>query len=144
MNNVLKVEDFQIIEGRDIYGCMKLIREENPIPVFQKMYLTTHVFDENKSVKWNREEVDRQNQQIQDNITRARNVRNESEKNLDRAVINYVMGESGYGVEITENLALNIINFAKEVHEDTWWEWLDDVIDYTVRVLNCSKRRGDN
>ncbi len=141
MNNIIKVEDFQIIEGRDIYACMKMIQQENPVPVYTKQYAPGHVFDENQTVKWNREEVIRQNQAAQDSVTRARNVRNESENNLHKAVVRYIIGQGSCGVHIDSDMAENIINFAKNVHEDTWWEWLDDVIDYTVRVINQYKNQ---
>lgn len=140
MTKVIKIEDFQIIEGRDIYECMKMIQQENPIPPYKKQYAPNHVFDENQTVKWNREEVVRQNQAAQDMVTRARNVRNESENNLHKAVVRYVIGQGSYGVVIDKDLAEDIINFAKDVHEDTWWEWLDDVIDYTIKVINCYKK----
>ena len=88
-----------------------------------------HVFDEDKSVKWNREEVDRRNQVIHDEWKSAMEAKNESYQNLDEAIYKYIMEESVYGRRFTYNEAKAIWQHTLNHHDSEPWSWVDEMAD---------------
>ena len=58
-----------------------------------KMVSSSYIFDEDKSVKWNREEVERHNQQIKENNQRCAEERYNAFKEAEATAVNYLQAE---------------------------------------------------
>lgn len=59
----------------------------------KKAYSLNHIFDEEKSVKWNREEVLRVNDEIKEHNTRIREQRFRAITEAHKNIINYLQNE---------------------------------------------------
>lgn len=70
------------------YEKMRTIRE--------KRIVHTDYIDENKSVKWNREEIARRNQHVEDELKRFKQQINEFEKNINQDILFYI--QENYGL----------------------------------------------
>ena len=125
---------YKIECSRDIYECHEEIYKHYKIPNRTK-YKETHVFDEEKSVRWNREEVERQNQLIKDEINAAYAARNEARQRLDRAVIKYITETT----HLNEKLAEKVLYTVQRDHEDDWWNYIDALADFTEAVIEAWK-----
>lgn len=92
MDISFKIEDLVIEECRDIATLIKRIDEMYPTRR-PKLFDETHVFDEDQSVKWNREEVKRWNE------TSEKTWKNNVESNqrakqlLDHSINKYIYEE---------------------------------------------------
>ena len=93
-------------------------------------YIESHVFDENKSVIWNREEVKRRNAERENNNALVRAVRKLSLDNLNKAL----EVDISKSYNISEDGARQILNFAKQLFEGCWWEYLDDIAEFYVNT----------
>jgi predicted nucleic acid-binding Zn-ribbon protein len=98
-------------------------------------YRVDHVFDEEKSVRWNREEVERQNQAIDDERKAAYAARNAAIKELDEAVVKYITETT----HLNEKLAEKVLYAVQRDHEDNWWNYVDDLADFTEAVIEAWK-----
>ena len=125
---------FKIEMQEDIQECYLEIYNKYKIPR-RTQYQESHVFDEEKSVRWNREEVARQNQLIKDEIATALAERSAALDRLDEAVVKYIMGDTS----LNEKLARKVLEAAKNDHEDNWWDYIDDLAFYTESVITAWK-----
>ena len=125
---------FRIQMQEDIHECYIEIYNKYKVPRATR-YSETHVFDEEKSVRWNREEVARQNQLIKDEVAIAIMQRADALNRLDEAVVKYIMGDTN----LNEKIAKKVIEAAKTDHEDNWWDYIDDIAYYTESVINAWK-----
>jgi uncharacterized protein with von Willebrand factor type A (vWA) domain len=125
---------FKIEMQEDIHECYLEIYNKYKIPR-RLHYLESHVFDEEKSVRWNREEVVRQNQLIEDAVATAVAERAAALDRLDEAVVKYIMEDTS----LNEKLAKKVLEAAKNDHDDNWWDYIDDLAFYTESVISAWK-----
>ena len=125
---------FKIEMQQDIQECYLEIYNKYKIP-HRTRYSDSHVFDEEKSVRWNREEVARQNQLIKDEVATVLAERSAALDRLDEAVVKYIMGDTS----LNEKLARKVLEAAKNDHEDDWWDYIDDLAFYTESVISAWK-----
>ena len=120
-------------QGHDIKQYIDMIRNEIVVPAFSKQYIASHIFDEEKSVRWNREEVERRNKEHADYCKSQREKQAELFRQLDEAIIKYVQS---YNRSFTREVAVRVIEFAKFTHESNWWDWIDDCIDFADNIVS--------
>lgn len=87
------------------------------------------IFDEEKSVKWNREEVERINKQYEEESKAITREWAEKSKQLRDDVVAYIMGTCG---SITPKVAEIIEAFVyaeKHSYMDDYFNWIDDIAD---------------
>lgn len=125
---------FKIEMQQDIQECYLEIYNTYKVPR-RIHYQESHVFDDEKSVRWNREEVARQNQLIKDEIATAVAERAAALDRLDEAVVRYIMSDTC----LTEKIAKMVLAAAKDEHEDDWWDHIDALAFYTESVINAWK-----
>ena len=97
-------------------------------------YSESHVFDEEQSVKWNREEVLRQNQEKKDARNAAAILRVNSNLVMRKAIQKYIERSSAYcrkdhqSYSLTENQIKHIIQFLRSAYDHEWYSGLDTLI----------------
>lgn len=100
-------------------------------------YNANHVFDENKSVKWNREEVVRQNKIIENGVKKYHKDLNSGRENLISdikiAIKLYFGGDALNDAQIDY-----VINYAKEV-SDSKYELVEKVISIADFIYDLNK-----
>ena len=103
-------------------------------------YFTNHVFDENKSVKWNREEVVRQNKIIENSIKKYHKDLNSGYANLISDI--KIAIESYFGDDTLNDAQIDyVINYAKDV-SDSKYELVEKIIsmvDFIYDLNNLAK-----
>ena len=122
------ITKFEINCGDDIRTALRFLDNEFYI-ARQKSYSPSHVFDENMSVKWNREEAARRNQEAVDAYRKARELKAESYTYLEEAIYTYIMNDSIYDRHFTRKEAEVIWQQTKNHHSDNPWDWVDEMAD---------------
>ena len=125
---------FRIQMQEDIHECYIEIHNKYKVPRATR-YSETHVFDEEKSVRWNREEVERQNQLIKDEIAAAVAERAAALDRLDEAVVKYITEN----FSLSNTIAKKVLEAAKSYHYDDWWDYIDDTAEFTEDIINAWK-----
>lgn len=96
-------------------------------------YKEGHVFDEDKSVKWNKEEVARRNNLYLEDDNRVKQERRDAFNKANERAISYVMQETG----LNRDKASAILNYVWERYHsylhDIWCE-LDELIILVNRI----------
>jgi hypothetical protein len=131
------ITDFYITCLHDIYNELVDIEKQIPLPGGKPKSIT-HVFDEEKSVKWNREQVEAYNKKTAELRREAVECRAQSYKNLDEAVIDYLMQ---YEAESTTPRAVikEVVIRAQKDHDDDWWNYLNDYVEFAEAVIKSFK-----
>ena len=91
-----KEEYYDVDELRTMYEgayCMKMK------PDLLRSYKEGYVFDENKSVKWNREEVERLNGEYDEECKRLRSLRNSKIDEVENEIFKYISNETGLSID---------------------------------------------
>lgn len=89
------------------------------------LYEEGHVFDENKSVKWNKEEVIRKNEQFK------KEFKNAKVENFKNDVIEYIL--NNYEISNNRNIANMVYDMAREFgHSNGDREILNEIIDFAT------------
>jgi hypothetical protein len=131
MKKIEAMTNFNFEQGFSvIYQYLKDI--DNIGSITYKRYSDNHVFDANKSVNWNREEVVRKNKEIKENNELVRNIRRCSERNMIQSLIETISKE----YNIPTKAALKIIELCKKLFDNCWYEYLDDVIEFYMNTIN--------
>ena len=107
------------------------------LPYSLPTYTPNYIFDENKSVKWNREEAERLNQKAKD----AREAYYKDQGKLDQQfhtdVISFIMNEYKY----TEKQAKIIFNRAYDTQHPSGYldvlDEADELADFVDSVINA-------
>lgn len=68
-------------------------------PDLLRRYSDGYVFDENKSVKWNREEVERLNSEYDEECKRLRSLRNSKIDEVENEIFKYISNETGLSTD---------------------------------------------
>lgn len=121
------IKCFEIHCGSDISRALKILDDEFYVPV--KKYREDHIFDEEKSVRWNREEVARQNQAQVDLQKQARAMREESNNYFFTELYRYICQEAVYDYTFTESEAEQIWRATCKHHDQEPWNWVDDMAE---------------
>ena len=121
------ITDFKITCGKDISDALYRIDKEFYVPV--KRFKDDHVFDEDKSVKWNREEVIRQNEKQRELQHQAREMCAKSNAALLEAIYKYIMTEATYEYSFTREEAAVIWAQTQKHHDQEPWNWVDDMAE---------------
>lgn len=121
------ITNFDIHCGDDIRAALLRLDHDFYVPV--KRFRDDHVFDEDKSVKWNREEVARRNAQQIELQKQAREMHAKSGEVLNEAIYKYIMDESVYGRHFTRTEAVFIWSQTCHHHESSPWDWVDEMAD---------------
>lgn len=121
------ITNFNIHCGEDIQAAIRRVDHDFYVPV--KRFREDHVFDEDKSVKWNREEVARQNEKQIELQRQARDMCAQSRANLNEAIYKYIMNEAIYGHYFSRAEAAFIWAHCCRHHESNPWDWIDEMAD---------------
>ena len=101
------------------------------------LYEEGHVFDENKSVKWNKEEVIRKNEQLK------KEFKNAKVENFKNDVIEYIL--NNYEISNNRNIANMVYNMAYEFgHSSGNREILNETIDFASFAEDIVTEIKDN
>lgn len=122
------ISNWEIHCGDDIRAAIMRLDHEFYVGIHKK-FPADYVFDENQSVKWNREEVERKNKELQDEVVQAREMKCISHDNLEKEIIRYIMDESVYGTFFSEAEARAIWQHTKNHHDTNPWDWVDEMAD---------------
>lgn len=100
-------------------------------------YDTNYVFDENKSVKWNHEEVVRQNKIIEDGVKKYHKDLNSGRENLISDI--KIAIKSYFGGDVLNDAQIDyVIDYAKEV-SDSKYELVEKVIFIADFIYDLNK-----
>ena len=136
------ITKFDIHCGSDIEQAIRQI-DKTFYVAHQRKFAETHVFDEDKSVKWNREEVERRNQAIHDEWKAAQEAKGESYQNLYEAIYKYIMDEAVFGRHFTYNEAKAIWQQTYNHHDQNPWDWVDEMADTMHEFIIARSLRND-
>ena len=125
------ITKFEIHCGYDIELALKQLDQAFYVAP-QAKFASDHVFDENKSVKWNREEAIRHNQENKTAFLSAREMKAKSQDYLEEEIYRYIMDESAYGIHFTRAEAQVIWQCTKNHHSSDPWNWVDEMVE-TIR-----------
>lgn len=135
--------NFKLNCGKDIEVARKIIHSANPTPDRRK-YPEHHVFDADKSVRWNREEVARINAETDNRIAQHKQDLLHSEQNLHNGVIDYIVGYFRNGESKINNFdrgaAKAIWSKVQSTHDDDAHLYLDEYLDLIDTVITLNKR----
>lgn len=81
-------------------------------PVGLQKYKAGHIFDENMSVKWNRDKLEEENKKYSDEVARLNTEKNKGFCRVDELVYQKIQEEVGHG--LSEHAAAVIFNYAYE------------------------------
>ena len=99
---------------------------------FPYLYEENHIFDEDKSVKWNKKEVENQNAKL---IQEFNNRSKMKQANFQEDAIEYIL--SNYEINNNRNIASMIFCMAYEFgHSSGYREVLQEIIDFAEFVEN--------
>ena len=137
------ITKFEIHCGRDIDLAMRQI-DKTFYVAYHKKFPVDHVFDEDKSVKWNREEVERRNQAMHDEWKAAHEAKGESYQYLYEEIYRYIMEESIYGVHFTHKEAEVIWQQTNRHHDHEPWNWVDDMAETIHEFIIVRECKDEN
>jgi hypothetical protein len=124
---VKAIKHFEIHCGRDIETAIKCLDHEFYIRAVK--YREEHIFDEDQSVRWNREEVARRNAEMKDLVSKVQAAKEESYECLYTEIYRYIMEESVYDVSFTEAEARVIWQHVNKHHDANPWDWIDEMAE---------------
>ena len=131
------ITDFYIMCYNDIYKELIDIDKQIPVPSVAPKSIT-YVFDEEKSVRWNREQVEIYNKQISETRKEAVECRSQSRKNLTKAVVKYMI-EFEARSDTPAVVVEKVVARAQSDHDDDWWNYLSDYLDFAEDILDVLK-----
>ncbi len=101
--------DSQWIDIQSEYDTMEKM---SCVPVGIKRVNANHVFDENQSVKWNREQVEANNLRYQQEVARLNTEKNKRRDAIHEKIYKAIQDEVGHG--LSRKKALLLWNYAYE------------------------------
>ena len=108
------------------HGAISLPRKSS-----KKPYASNHIFDEDKSVKWNREEVERQNAAIAQESQELQDAYYDAVRNAEAGIIRYLTKEYR---NISEDKIKKLYQLAyHEVYNNNYR--MDYTLDYCEGIL---------
>lgn len=101
--------DAQWIEIQSEYDAMEKM---SCVPIGMKRVNANHVFDEDKSVKWNREQAEANNLRHQQEVARLNREKNKRRDAIHERIYQAIQDEVGHG--ISRRKAMLLWNYAYE------------------------------
>lgn len=131
------ITDFHIVCYHDISEEVLDIYKRIPVPN-QAPKSITYVFDEEKSVRWNREQVEAYNLKASELRREAVELRAQSLRNLNQAVIEYMLEYEA--LDTTPKTVVEcVLARAQKDHDDDWWNYLSDYLEFAEDILESIK-----
>jgi hypothetical protein len=94
------------------------------------------VWDEEKSVRWNREETQRFNDEIDIKIEKLQQEYREACELLETAIADYIIDDLIYeGITISKEKAIAIWRWLECEHDDDAANWLSCVLELVAKVM---------
>ena len=118
------ITDFKINQSRDIEQALRLLDSAFYVPIHK--YREDYIFDEDQSVRWNREEVKRKNQEQHDLHQQALEMRAESQLYFLEELYRYIQ-EDASEFSFSREEAATIWTMTLLHHEAEPWIWVDDM-----------------
>ena len=131
------ITDFDIKCYHDIYNDLVYIDKQIPVPSAAPKSIT-HVFDEEKSVRWNREQVEAYNKKTAELRREAVECRAQSRRNLNKAVVDYMV-EYEADPDTPRAVVEKVVARAQQDHDDDWWNYLSDYLEFAENILDTIK-----
>lgn len=131
------ITNFYIMCYHDISGEIRDIEKKIPIPALASKP-STYVFDENQTVRWNREQVELYNQKNAELRREAVELRAQSYKNLEKAVVDYMMEYEALATT-PRTVVEKVVARTKQDHDDDWWNYLSEYLDFAEEILEVLK-----
>ena len=97
-------------------------------PKFER-YAENHVFNENKSVKWNREEAARRNQAYKDALNAYYAIQNENDKKFHEDLVLAIMNDTNFPMAKAEMIFSKAYDMG---HSEGYYE----VISYAMEIAD--------
>lgn len=102
-----------------------------------KKYLSdSYIFDENKSVKWNKEQVEKHNQERKDEDTKLREAYTKAIGLANGLAGEYLAQEYG----ISKEVGVKVFLFAKREKDDAYQ--IDDILEYAEEICQLFKEEN--
>lgn len=92
----------------------------------ERTYSANHIFDEDKSVKWNREEVIRRNEQIKNDRDSLQRARFQAIMEAEEAIVNYLF--KNYPKISKEKIR----KLFDKIHSKFYRDYFNCTIDYVI------------
>lgn len=108
------------------------------IQPFRVTYKPSHVFDADKSVNWNRQEVDIRNKQNIDARNRCLAEKNECCKILNEALHQYVAAELNRP-SIPFGSIMSLYAYLRDNFDHEWYKYLDETL-VLIRIMNGDEK----
>ena len=105
-------------------------------PKFER-YAENHIFDENMSVKWNREEAARRNQAYEDALNAYYAIQNEADKKFQKDLILAIMNDTGFSYEKAEMIYSKAYDTG---HSGGYYEVVSDAIEIADFVYDFIRK----
>ena len=131
------ITDFYIKCYHDIYNELVDIDKQIPIPSAAPKSIT-YIFDEEKSVRWNREQVEAYNKKTAELRREAVECRAQSYRNLDKAVVDYMV-EYEANSDTPRVVVEKVVARAQQDHDDDWWNYLSEYLEFAEDILYTIK-----
>ena len=131
------ITDFYIRCYHDIYNELVDIDKQIPVPSTAPKSIT-YVFDEEKSVRWNREQVEIFNKQAAEARREAVECRAQSRRNLYKAVVDYMV-EYEADSDTPRAVVEKVVARAQQAHDDEWWNYLSEYLEFAEDILSVIK-----
>lgn len=131
------IKHFELNDAKDIYDAMcKVYSLQNWHSLRHEKKPESYIWDEDKTVRQNREITAQHNANIDAEIKHRQEVYAESMKNLEAAIINYIIEYFKYeDVKCSEKQAEKIWEFCKEQWEDDPHNYIVDVCRFYVNLM---------
>jgi hypothetical protein len=129
--------DFIIEDVNEIPGALETICNMYPY-IYEGKKPEGFVFDEDKSVKWNREQVELFNKNLDADREKNRKLRYISKVNLDKAVVDYIL-KYETSTNMSRAIANGLLAKIKSEHDDCWWHWISSYVEFADFIIDTLK-----
>lgn len=129
--------DFIIEDINEIPGALELICNMYPY-IYESRKPEGFVFDEDKSVKWNREQVENYNKKLDEDREKHKKLRYISKVNLDKAIVDYIINHET-STNMSRAIANGLLSKVKLEHDDCWWHWISSYVEFADFIIDTLK-----
>jgi len=93
-------------DWKEIQSDFEQMASMSCVPVGLKKVPANHIFDEDKSVKWNREQVERNNAEYQNEVKRLNTEKNKRRDSILTDIYTAIQNEVGHGISLEKAKSL--------------------------------------
>ena len=129
--------DFIITDVNEIPDALETICNMYPYN-YEGRKSDGFIFDEDKSVKWNREQVELFNKKLDENREKHKKLRYISKVNLDKAVVDYIL-KYETSTSMSRAIANGLLAKIKLEHDDCWWHWISSYVVFSDFIIDTLK-----